>query len=212
MTLCLKIQTMKSKRPILIVLAFLVAIRIIIVFFENKKSLPSLINNDQTSTSNETLGADATLSKTPEEAVTLLHNSDKNNLCESMRARYQNLKEIKKIERTSIKFANTHKKVGQEIYHLSFFHKDDPTEDTPTYSLYIETPDQTLKLIESSSHKKGVEYKKIEKTQGSVLYSEEGLNVGKDQDLFLHFENDDLKDLQGVNSDAENKDFIECRF
>lgn len=205
---------MKSKKNILIiVLAALVVARMVIVFFENKKVDHAAVSPSVSTPSEaQTINPDANLSKTPEEAVTSQNETSKNDLCQSMRSHYQNLSEVEKMEKTSIRFVNVHKKVDGVVYRTRFFYKDSSENEIPTYLLYREDQTEEDHLIETSPYKKGPQYLKIEKSPGTIIYTEEGVNIGVDQDLFLHYENKVLKDLQGVSPQRAEKDFIECRF
>lgn len=204
---------MKSKKNILIiVLALLVIARIAIVLFEKKADHTVTSNATSSEAEVHTLNPDATLSKTPEEAVTSQNATTQTDLCESMRSRYQKLSDVQKVEKTSIRFVNIHKKVDGIVYRTRFFYKDSSENEIPTYLLYKEDQDEVDHLIETSPYKKGPQYLKIEKALGSIIYTEEGVNIGAEQDLFLHYENKVLKDLQGISPLKEEKDFIECRF
>lgn len=204
---------MKSKKNILIiVLAALIVARIVIVIMENKKADHSVLSPTATPAEIHVINPDANLSKAPEEAVTSQNETSQNDLCQSMRAHYQNLSEVQKIEKTSIRFVNVHKKVDGVVYRTRFFYKDTSEGEIPTYLLYKEDQNEADHLIETSAYKKGPQYLKIEKALGSIIYTEEGVNIGAAQDLFLHYENKVLKDLQGVSPQRSEKDFIECRF
>lgn len=208
---------MKSrKNKVLIVLAVLIIARIIIVVWENNKTpdhtKASALNTQPTELND--LHPDANLSKTPEEAVTSQHSlsTSKNEMCQIMLAHYKNIDEVKKIEKFSVRFLNIHKKIDGVVYRTRFFYKDSAENEIPTYLLYKEDQNDEEHLIEKTSYKKGPQFLKIEKAQGEVIYTEEGMNIGTDQDMFLHYENKILKDLQGVNPTPEAKDFIECRY
>lgn len=205
---------MKSKKYILIVvLAILVVARILIVLFENKKVDHTTVTPVETTHPDvHQLNPDANLSKTPEEAVTSQNETSQNDVCQSMRSHYQNLSEIQKMEKTSVRFVNVHKKVDGVIYRTRFFYKDTSENEIPTYLLYREDQNEEDHLIETSPYKKGAQYLQIEKAPGTIIYTEEGVNVGVEQDLFLHYENKILKDLQGISPLGEERHFIECRF
>lgn len=205
---------MKSKKNILIiVLALLIVARIMIVLFEKKADHTVTSTTTTTDTEVQTLNPDATLSKTPEEAVTSQNaTATQSDVCESMRSHYQNLSEVQKMEKTSIRFVNVHKKVDGVVYRTRFFYKDSSENEIPTYLLYKEDQEEVDHLIETSPYKKGPQYLKIEKAPGTIIYTEEGVNIGAEQDLFLHYENKILKDLQGISPQKSEKDFIECRF
>lgn len=168
--------------------------------------------SDDVALDTRALNPDANLSKTPDEAVTSQHATNKDTLCQNLRSHYQNLKEIKRTEKTSVRFVNVHKKVDGIVYRMRFFYKDAAENEIPTYLLYREDQSEVEHLIETSPYKKGVKYQEIDKAQGSIIYTEEGVNLGENQDLFLHFENNELKDLQGLSPMLTEKDFIECRF
>lgn len=179
----------------------------------NKRPEVEVSNNniDSTNTTRE-FNPDANLSKAPDEAVTSQHNTASDNACQGLRSHYQNLKEIKRTEKTSVRFVNVHKKVDGIVYRLRFFYKDSSENEIPTYLLYKEDQNDEEHIIETSPYKKGAQYLNIEKATGTVIYTEEGVNLGVDQDLFLHYENGDLKDLQGLSPLLADKNFIECRF
>jgi hypothetical protein len=207
---------MKSKKNIIIIaLAVLIIARIVIILIENKKianeSTSSIIPGSVSIVTPD-LNPDANLSKTPSEAVTSQNNTTQSDLCQSMRAHYQNLTEIRKVEKASTRFVNIHKKVDGVTYRTRFFYKDSSENEIPTYLLYREDQNEEPILVETSPYKKGPKYSEIEKADGMVIYTEEGVNIGIDQDLFLHYENKQLKDLQGISPLREEKDFIECRF
>ena len=205
---------MKSKKNIVIIaLAVLIVARVMIVFFEKKAdhTLSTTASNSETEV--QVLNPDANLSKTPEEAVTSQNTTTaQNDLCESMRSHYQNLSEIQKMEKASIRFVNVHKKIDGVVYRTRFFYKDSSENEIPTYLLYKEDQDGVDHLNETSPYKKGPQYLKTEKALGTIIYTEEGVNIGIEQDLFLHYENKILKDLQGISPERSEKDFIECRF
>ena len=206
---------MKSKKNILIiVLAALIVVRIVIVFLEKKADHTVSTASPTSSSDTEVheLNPDANLSKTPEEAVTSQNATTQNDVCESMRSRFQNLSDVQKTEKTSIRFVNIHKKVDGVVYRTRFFYKDSSENEIPTYLLYKEDQDEVDHLIETSPYKKGPQYLAIEKAPGTIIYTEEGVNIGTEQDLFLHYENKILKDLQGISPPPAEKDFIECRF
>lgn len=179
---------------------------------ENNQKVTQNTGDFSSVPSSEALSPDANLSKIPDEAVVTHHSDDKNSLCESLRGRYANVKELKKIEKVSTRFLNIHKRVEGIVYRLRFFYKDGTENEIPTFLLYKEDKNEEERIIENTAYKKGPEYSKIEKAEGIILYTEEGANLGKEQDLFLHFENNELKDLQGISPHLPVKDYIECRF
>jgi hypothetical protein len=207
---------MKSKKNILIiVLAVLIIVRIVIILLENKR-----IANEQSASDIEgsisvvtpEINPDVTLSKTPSAAVTSQNTPAQIDQCKMMRERFQNLNEVRKNEKTSIRFVNVHKKVDGIVYRTRFFYKDSSENEIPTYLLYRENQNDEPLLVETTRYKKGEKYLSIEKASGSIVFTEEGVNIGAEQSLFLHYENKELKDLQGVSPLQKEKSFIECRF
>lgn len=156
---------------------------------------------------------DAILAETPPEAVTT-HNSEasKNTICQSLKSSYQNIEDVKKREKVDLRFINVHKKVDGFVYRLRFFYKDSSENEIPSYLVYKENQNDEDILTEKTLYKKGKLYRKIEKAPGEIIYTEEGMDVGSAQDLFLHYENKVLKDLQGISPLTKEQDFIECRF
>ncbi len=205
---------MKSKKNILIItLAVLIIARVIIFIFEKKADHTATSNLPNRTIEVQSLNPDANLSKIPEEAVTSQNDiASPTEMCESMRSHYQNLSEIQKMEKISIRFINVHKKIDGIVYRTRFFYKDASESEIPTFLLYKEDQEGVDHLIETSPYKKGPQYLKIEKSLGSIIYTEEGVNIGVEQDLFLHYENKILKDLQGISPLVAQKDFIECRY
>lgn len=206
---------MKSKKnKVLIILAVLIIARILIVVFETHKDEKETTTTSATNMADPTeLNPDATLSKTPPEAVTAQNTkSSRNEICQSLKATYANMDAVKRIEKESVRFLNIHKRVDGVVYRTRFFYKDSAENEIPTYLLYKEDQNDEEHLIETTAYKKGPQFLKIEKARGEIIYTEEGMNIGADQDLFLHYENKVLKDLQGVSPSPEAKDFIECRY
>lgn len=128
--------------------------------------------------------------------------------CSDAQLRYADIKEVKKIKSTSIRFVNTHKKIDGVIYRFRFFYKETSENEVPQYLLYQEDEQEEDHLIEVSPYKKGLKYLKFEKKNGETIYYEEGLNVGIDQNLFLHYENGQLKKIQG----PIEKKFHDCAY
>lgn len=206
---------MKSKKnKVLIILAVLIIARLLIVVFESHKDEKETTATSVTSSADSAeLNPDATLSKTPAEAVTAQNtNTTRNEMCQIMKDHYANMESVKKIEKVSVRFLNIHKRVDGIVYRTRFFYKDSSENEIPTYLLYKEDQNDEEHLIETTAYKKGPQFLKIEKAQGEIIYTEEGMNIGTDQDLFLHYENKILKDLQGISPTPEAKDFIECRY
>lgn len=166
--------------------------------------------------STEEAPQDISHGSTPEEGMISRQSDDKSAICQGLRAKYQSLAEVKKSYKTDTRFFNIHKKVDGITYRLRYFFKDGNEVEIPTYLLYKEDQNDEEHIIESKARKKGPMYLKIEAAIGDITYTEEGLNVGADQDLFLHYVNKKLELVQG-NMDGDkalnaSEDFIDCKF
>jgi len=205
---------MNSKRTAIIGAIAIIVSAGFFIFFSYKNSPIALEGKERTTSADEeSTDSFTNLSDSPPVAVTI-HNTDttKNGICTSLRANYANLDEIKNNEKIDLRFVNVHKKVDGIIYRLRFFYKDSSENETPTYLVYKENQNEEDILTEKSAYKKGKLYNKIEKAPGEIIYTEEGLNIGLNQNLFLHFENKVLKDLQGTSPLTEKMGFVECHF
>ncbi len=207
---------MKANKRLLIISGALTIIMIAGFFFYSQQSdspdhTPVDLSGESVSV--DTVNPDVNLSEAPSEAVTQ-HNAvnSKSIICESMKASYGNIEEVKKKEKVEIRFVNTHKKVDGIVYRLRYFLKDSSESEIPTYLVYKENQNDEDILTEKSTYKKGKLYNRIEKSTGEIIHSEEAINIGLEQDMFLHYENKVLKDLQGISPLPDVKDFIECRF
>lgn len=201
-----------KKKVLLVVLALLIVTRLVLTVVENNQEKNQSANEFSSEPVSVALNPDANLSKMPDEAVVIHHSNEKEDLCQLLRGRYANLKELKKSEKITTRFLNIHKKVDGVVYRLRFFYKDGNENEIPTFLLYKEDKNEEEHIIENTAYKKGLQYQHIEGAEGVILYTEEGTNLGLEQDLFLHFENNELKDLQGISPHLPVKDYIECRF
>ncbi len=183
---------MKKNKPkyyILFALTLLLAVRFYVHFQNNKEDFPGairLVEDNSLPKDNNALLIDA---KKPLETSS--------NLCHLTFEPYTKKSFIKKDKSASSRFVNIHKKMDGLIYRLRFFYKETSENEIPQYLLYQEDNQEEEHLIEVSPYKKGPKYQKIEKLSGEVIYTEEGINLGANQDLFFHFENDQLKKVQG---------------
>lgn len=206
---------MKSKRnKVFILLAVLIIARILIVVFEsNKNEKETTVTSVSESTAQPEINPDANLSKAPAEAVTSQNTTTtRTEMCQNMKDHYASMESVKKIEKTSVRFLNIHKRVDGVVYRTRFFYKDSAENEIPTYLLYKEDQNEDEHIIESTPYKKGPQFLKIEKARGEVIYTEEGMDIGADRDMFLHYVDGNLKSLSGVSPTPEAKDFIECSY
>lgn len=201
---------MFSKRRIIVwALATILIVVTFIISKYKKNPITTLEQQERTMPEEEI----TSISDSPPAAFTL-HNTDQDpkGACATLRANYARRDDIKNNEKIDLRFLNVHKKVDGLVYRLRFFYKDSSENETPTYLVYKENQNEEDILTEKSAYKKGKLYNKIEQAQGEILYTEEGLNIGSNQNLFLHYENKVLKDLQGTNTLAKESGFIECHF
>lgn len=129
--------------------------------------------------------------------------------CNTLQKSYANLEWLKKNQRPDLRFNNTHKKIGTQIYRLRHFFKDGDEGEIETYLVYLEDSLENASIVEKSSYQKGKLYLKIEAQEGQILYREEGLNLG--EHLFLHYVNNQLSSAQGIGPE-NSKEFVDCRF
>lgn len=129
--------------------------------------------------------------------------------CNTLKTTYANLEWLKKNKRPDLRFNNTHKKIGTQIYRLRHFFKDGDEGEIETYLVYLEDSLENASIVEKSSYQKGKLYLKIEAQEGQILYREEGLNLG--EHLFLHYVNNQLSSAQGIGPE-NSKEFVDCRF
>lgn len=192
----------------------IIAVIIGALLFSTYKKAPEALPSHSSTTSADSIpvNPDVNLSKIPQEAATVHNDFSKDTVCKSMHSSYQYINEVKKLKNVDLRFVNIHKKVDGIVYRLRFFYKESSENEIPNYLVYKENQKDEDILVEKSSYKKGKLYLKVENDQGEIVYSEEGLNVGAEKDLFLHYENKVLKDLQGVSPLQGEKNFIECRF
>ena len=208
---------MKKNKKNLSILGILTVIMIVGAFFFLRQNAsiyrPSAVSSNTLKTLKTTINSDVNLSDIPAEAVTERNAKiAKNLICDSMKASYINIDEVKKKEKIDIRFVNIHKKVDGIVYRLRYFLKESSESEIPTYLVYKENQNDEDILTEKSAYKKGKLYNKIEKSTGDILYTEEAMNIGQEQDLFLRYENRALRDLQGVSTLQGEKDLIECQF
>lgn len=201
----------KRKRLLIASTAVLIAVFAFILFAPNKKHARSEIATGETHT---TSSAFISVSGVPgqEDAHDPALSTEKAGYCETLREKIPTPSEWAKKERVTPRFENVHKKVDGIIYRLRFFYKDHAEGEVPTYLLYREDQQENAFIVENSAYKKGKNYLKIEKAQGEILYTEQGLNVGDEDEIFLHYVNNELKGFQGRMPEIDNSALIDCRF
>jgi hypothetical protein len=197
------------KNKTIIILAILILARVIIFIFDNYKEKNITSSKLQT----ELTAQDPFQEKiAPTELTNATKLGPKTEICNNLKLKYSNEAEIKKNAATDSRYINIHKKIDGIVYRLRFFYKDSSENEIPTYILYKEDQNEEEHLIEKSSYKKGLKYKKTEKALGEIIYKEEGLIITGDHEIFLLFENSKLKMLQGNVLDQTKDKFYECRY
>ncbi len=116
--------------------------------------------------------------------------------------------ELVKDQTSQTRYVNLHKKIDGVVYRFRFFYKETSENEIPQYLLYQEDMNEEDHLIETSAYKKGFNYQRLEKRPGETLYTEEGINLGNEQDLFLQYENGNIKKIQGKYKDQ----YYDCNF
>jgi hypothetical protein len=109
-----------------------------------------------------------------------------------------------------LRFENIHKKIGPNIYRLRHFFKEGDESEIETFLVYLEDHEENARIVEKSTYKKGQLFLKIEKTEGEIIYHEEGLNHG--EDLFLHYINNQLREAQGQSDNNPDFKDLDCHF
>ncbi len=140
-------------------------------FFNDKKVASHSVTDEIPSLDQSTpVISDVNISDAPTEAVTQ-KNADlsRSALCQTLKANYANIEEIKKNEKADLRFFNIHKKVDGIVYRLRFFYKDSSENEIPTYLVYTENQNDEDILTEKSAYHKGKLYKKVEKAQGEMI-------------------------------------------
>ena len=190
----------KSKYFVLFALILLLAVRIYVHYQNNREDFPGAIRLVEDNSLPENTKASLIDAKKPLETSS--------NLCHHTFEPFTKKAFIKKDKTSSSRFVNIHKKIDGVIYRFRFFYKETSEGEIPQYLLYQEDDQEEEHLIEVTPYKKGPKYQRNEKLNGEIIYTEEGINLGTNQDLFFHFENDQLKKVQG---NFENQHY-DCTF
>lgn len=136
--------------------------------------------------------------------------SQDNLICDKIRKAYSHLNSLIKNQSNDLRFENIHKKIGSNIYRLRHFFKDGDEGERETFLVYLEDFEENAKIVEKSTYQKGRLFLKVEKSEGEIIYHEEGINHGNN--LFLHYINNQLREAQGQSD--ENVEFVglDCHF
>jgi hypothetical protein len=134
--------------------------------------------------------------------------------CKALKEKILALDKEKNLDKNfELRFKNIHKEIDGKIYRLRFFMKEHNQGEYPRYLLYEEDQNEDAHIIENTAYEKGPNFKKIENSQGEIIYSEKGLLMGEEShSLFIHFVNDQLKDLQGFLPDFTNQKMMDCQY
>lgn len=207
---------------IFITLAVLIIARVMLSIFTNstKENETQKEKEIQQSTTldlsdqnaiNETIPENSALTPDDSSSQQALAQMEAN--CAEIKGQYANLNEVKKNHKIENLFFNIHKEIDGKIFRLRFFFKDGENSEIPTYLVYEEDINEEELIIENTSHQKGPLYKKIESAKGEILFTGSAYDMPGELDLFLYYENNILKDLQGdVNLPGIGLTHLECRY
>lgn len=137
--------------------------------------------------------------------------------CENLKNVYASKSEVKKKYTPELRFHNIHKKIEGNVYRLRFFLKDASENEIPTYLVYEENQNEEEMIVENTPYKEGELYKRIKKAEGEIIFEADAYSISRhlksnpNAELFLHYENDVLKDLQG-QSEHSSVSVIDCKY
>lgn len=132
-------------------------------------------------------------------------------VCAKAALLFKDQKLVKAQYSPSTLFRNVHKKINNTVYRLRFFYKDGDNGNVPTYLVYQEDKSDNEYIIESTPIKKGNIYKRIEKAQGEIIYDSEAYELKDKNDLFIRYENGEVKELQGLlDIEAHERFPLDC--
>lgn len=138
-------------------------------------------------------------------------NDSENQVCKKAALLFSNKKLVMSKYSPQLRFRNIHKKVDGTIYRLRFFYKDGDNGDIPTYLVYKEDSSENEFIVENTSKIKGKLYQKIEKANGEILYDSEAFELQGKNDLFIRYENEEIKELQGfLDIEAQERFPLDC--
>ncbi len=134
-----------------------------------------------------------------------------NDICAKALLLFKDQKLVKTTYSPHILFKNVHKKMNDTVYRLRFFYKDGDNRNVPTYLVYQEDKDGNEYIVESTPLKKGKLYTRIEKNKGEILYDSEAYEIKDKNDLFIRYENGEVKELQGqLDIEAQERFPLDC--
>lgn len=145
------------------------------------------------------------------EEVTENENNVDDEVCTKAALLFKDQKAVKTKYSPNILFKNVHKKVNGTVYRLRFFLKDGDNGNVPTYLVYQEDSAENEYIVENSPEKKGKLFNKIEKARGDILYDSEAYELRNNNDIFVRYENGELKELQGLlDIEAHERFPLDC--
>lgn len=175
-----------------------------------KEAIVKPINSNEP---NEVHDASVALLDKVSEAEELDREYTQEEICEEAKKLFGSPQLVKSIYKTNQLFVNEHKDINGKVYRLRHFYKDGDNSQIPTYLLYEEIDDEDAIIIESSSHKKGPKYTEIEQENGLMLHYSEAYEIVKDHDVFIQFDNGQVKEIQGkLNLSDSEEYFLNCSF
>ena len=117
---------------------------------------------------------------------------------------YASLEKLKMKEKVNSRFENTHLRIEGKVFRLRRFYKDGAENEKEKYLVLEEDENEEAILKESSDHKPGALFQKLQKSNAEIIYKEEGVQT--QSGLFLHYIDGKLQSLQGT---IQNKN-LDC--
>lgn len=116
--------------------------------------------------------------------------------CEIYHIKYQNLTKLKQEQNLRLRFENIHLQIKDKIYRIRRFFADGPEGELETFIAYFEDQEEYPHIIEKKVSSPGIIYKKLHEEKKFAIYSEEAYVIPS-TNLFIHYINDKLADIQG---------------
>ncbi len=133
------------------------------------------------------------------------------NPCLYFKKQYENIDLIKK-EKHSQRFLNIHKRIDGEVYRLRIFFKETNEGEKMVFLVYKEDIGEIEHIIEKSDYKRGKLFKKVEAEAGDIIFRDEAITLGDEENLFLHFVNNKIKSIQGRPLEFSSTKELNCQF
>jgi hypothetical protein len=178
---------LKNKKTALFFILIVSSGLFLAYYYLNKKSKTPLVNTTEK----------------PSVVTTEMRNEKQSTECHQLKTKQPLLVDQLKNPSVDLRFENIHKKIQDKIYRLRSFYKDGDEGDIKTFLVYLEDQDENALIVEQSKYKKGTLFQRIEKSEGEILYTEQGLNLDKN---FFHYINNRLVGIQN------DETMLNCQF